>query len=191
MRSATPDAPELYMHNRVFFRIAGKEHKIDRPSDIIDQEAVLTAMYLIKDENDAKVEQENTSKLPVDYKTIEKLEADYGDCGFDWNQTIVPKIHSMIRELFTGMAKAYPAMGKSECSRAVYGLDIMFEIVEQDCDQKSKIVEPKLTEVTFCPVNNSVSDAYERDENLYRNYNNDVFCCLFLGETSDNITKVM
>ena len=57
-------------------------------------------------------------------------------------------------------------------------------------ESSTKYVEPKLTEVTFCPVNNAVSDAYERDDDLYRNYNNDVFRCLYLGETSDSITPL-
>jgi hypothetical protein len=51
-------------------------------------------------------------------------------------------------------------------------------------------VEVKLTEVTFCPSNNSVCDAYEKDEDLFRSYNNDVFSCLFLGSVSNNITKL-
>ena len=193
MRSANVGEPELYMHKRVFFRIAGKEHKIDQPSALMDHESVLTAMYLVnptKNNDDSDNDNEENWKLPVDYKTIAKLENDYKDYGFQWDELIVPKIHTMVRELFTGMTYAYPAMSKSKSSRAIYGLDIMFEIMDFDDGKNTKYVEPKLTEVTFCPVNNAVSDAYERDEELYRTYNNDVFRCLFLGETSDNITPL-
>ena len=51
-------------------------------------------------------------------------------------------------------------------------------------------VEPKLTEISFCPANNAVGDNHERDEELYRNYNNDIFKCMFLNECSDTITKL-
>jgi hypothetical protein len=168
------------MHNRMFFRIAGKKHSVSAASDLIDDESILTAMHLVDAEKEDKPSRE---LLPVDVKTISKLEESYFDVGFQWSDAILPKVHTMVRELFNGMTRAYPAMGKSTRSRALYGVDVMFEITADG-------VEPKLTEVTFCPANNAMSDAYERDEDLYRHYSTDVFKCLFLGKVAESITKL-
>jgi hypothetical protein len=176
MTSADPPGrPTLYMHNRVFFRIASKKHSISTPSDLVDNQSVLTAMYLLG-------ESDELGKIPVDHKVIAQLEEEYKHIGFDWEHAILPRIHTMIRELFNGMTKSYPAMNNSRC-RALYGVDVMFEIA-------SGVVEPKLTEISFCPANNAVGDNHERDEQLYRNYNNDIFSCMFLNECSDTITKL-
>jgi hypothetical protein len=121
--------------------------------------------------------------LPIDVKTISQLECEYGAQGFKWESLILPKLKAMIRELLTGMTQAYPAMGKRDQYRALYGVDAMFS-VESGC------VEPKLTEVSFCPANNAMCDAYERDDADYRNYTTDVFNCLFLGELSNRITRI-
>lgn len=181
MTSANPPGrPSLFMHNRMFFRIAGKKHSVSTAFDLIDYESVLTAMHLVDAEKEDKP---SRMLLPIDVKTIAKLEEAYSDVGFQWNDTILPKIHTMVSELFNGMTRAYPAMGKSSRSRALYGVDVMFEIIEDG-------VEPKLTEVTFCPSNNAMSDAYERDEDLYRHYNTDVFQCLFLGKVAESITRL-
>lgn len=178
--AAPPGQPSLFIHRRFYFRIARKEHSISTASDLVDHESILTAMHLLDREGDAKLPR---MLLPADVKTIAKLEQDYRDVGFQWNDNILPKIQTMIRELFNGMTKAYPAMGNSSRSRAIYGVDVMFEITSDGA-------EPKLTEVTFCPSNNAVCDAYERDDELYRSYNTDVFDCLFLGRLPDSIVKL-
>jgi hypothetical protein len=181
MTSGEPGNPTLFMHNRVFFRIANKAHSITKPSNLMDVESVLTATHLIDVGN--RTSTNALATLPTDHKTIAKLELDYKTVGFDWQENILPKIKTMIRELFNGMTAAFPSMGESKESRALYGVDVMFEV-------ESGSVEVKLTEVTFCPSNNSVCDAYEKDEDLFRSYNNDVFSCLFLGNVSNNITKI-
>jgi hypothetical protein len=181
MTSGEPGNPTLFMHNRVFFRIANKAHSITKPSNLMDVESVLTAIHLIDVGN--RTSSDTLETLPVDHKTIAKLELDYKSVGFDWQDNILPKIKTMIRELFNGMTAAFPAMDESKQSRALYGVDVMFEM-------DSGGVEVKLTEVTFCPSNNSICDAYEKDEDLFRSYNNDVFSCLFLGSASNNITKI-
>jgi hypothetical protein len=170
------------MHNRVYFRIARKEHSIKRPSDLLDHERVLTAMHLLDDKSNGEPK-DGGEILPVDYKTIAKLESDYQKVGFDWKESILPQIKEMVLELFNGMTTAYPKMGESKQSRGLYGVDVMFEVERLS-------VSAKLTEVTFCPANNAVCEAYERDEDLYRNYNNDVFGCLFLEQHADSITKL-
>ena len=169
----------LYMHKRVYFRIAAKEHSIQRALDLVDHERVLSAMHLV-DLNNPQVEHTDRTLLPIDFLTIAKLEQDYGDAGFTWESIILPKIHTLIKELFNGMKQAYPAMSASSKSRAVYGVDVMFEVGKDG-------IEPKLTEVTFCPANNAICDAYQRDEDLYRNYNTDIFKCAFLGQVSDSV----
>jgi hypothetical protein len=177
MTSVDPQGkPSLHMHKRVYFRIAGKKHSISQPSDLVDNQSVLTAMHLVGESN---------MKLPVDFKTIRQLEDDYKGIGFDWDAVILPRIQTMLRELFSGMTKEYPAMGQSRRSRALYGVDVMFQI------ESSGSIQPKLTEVSFCPANNAVCDAYERDEKLYREYNNDVFNCLFLNKCSNNIATLL
>lgn len=178
--------PMLYMHNRVYFRIANKLHSIATVRDWTDPESVLTANHLLDDENRSSTDA--LRLLPVDVKTIAKLEQDYGEFGFCWKDSMLPQIHDMIRELFNGMTRAFPAMCQSKQSRAIYGVDIIFAI-EEDGNGSSTIV-PKLTEVTFCPANNAICDAYERDDELYRSYNNDVFNCMFLGKVSKNITRL-
>jgi Tubulin-tyrosine ligase family len=142
MVSATKGNPTLFMHKRVYFRIANKEHYISSPGGLFDNETVLTATHLLDESRRTTTEALRT--LPVDYKTITKLEEDYPD-QFDWKNEILPKIHTLVRELFGGMTAAYPAMEKSTHSRAIYGIDVMFEI-----DDSS--IEPRLTEVTFCPA---------------------------------------
>jgi hypothetical protein len=185
MTSGEPGNPTLFMHNRVFFRIANKAHSITKPSNLMDVESVLTATHLINDGD--RTSSNVLETLPTDHKTIAKLELDYGTVGFNWQDNILPKIKTMIRELFNNMTAAFPAMGESKQSRALYGVDVMFEV---ESGGVSGGVEVKLTEVTFCPSNNSVCDAYEKDEDLFRSYNNDVFSCLFLGSVSNNITKI-
>jgi hypothetical protein len=173
--------PTLYMHKRVYFRIASKVHKVDTPVDLLDHESVLTAAHLLT--QDYRDTEKPLQQLPVDAKTIAILEAEY--TGFDWNGVILPKIHEMIRELFNGMTKAFPGMAQGKHkSRAVYGVDIMFELQSDDS------VEVKLTEVTFCPANNAVCDAYEHDEELYQTFNTDVFDCLFRNQVSERITRL-
>lgn len=179
MASAKNGIPRLCMYNRVYFRIAGKPHSVLFPSDLVDHQSVLTAMHLV--DRDEKIIDRNV--LPIDVKTISQLECDYGAQGFKWESLILPKLKAMIRELLTGMAQAYPAMGDRDQYRALYGVDAMFSI-ESGC------VEPKLTEVSFCPANNAMCDAYERDDDDFRSYTTDVFRCLFLGEMSNRITRL-
>jgi hypothetical protein len=181
MTSGAPGNPALFMHNRVYFRIANKAHSIATPSNLMDVESVLTATHLVGDGD--RTSSNPLKTLPADHKTISKLEQDYKDVGFHWQDNILPKIQTMIRDLFNGTTTAFPAMGESKQSRALYGVDVMFEV-------SGGFVEPKLLEVTFCPANNSICDAYEKDEDLFRSYNNDVFSCLFLGNVSNNITKL-
>ena len=167
------------MYNRVYFRIAGKPHSVSFPGDLVDHQSVLTAMHLVN-QNEKEID---SNMLPIDVKTISQLESDYETEGFQWESLILPKMKTMIRELLTGMTQAYPAMGARDQYRALYGVDTMFSI-ESGC------VEPKLTEVSFCPANNAMCDAYERDEDDFQNYNTDVFRCLFTGEVSNRITRL-
>lgn len=170
----------MYMYNRYYFRIAAKPHSIASPSDLIDHKSVLSAMYFVEQDGIS----ENDDRLPIDTTTIAQLEADYGEAGFQWEERMLPKIKTMVRELFTGMATAYPAMGENVQYRALYGVDLMFSIDDQGS------IEPKLTEVSFCPSNLAISKEYERSDVDYRNYLTDVFKCLILNEVSDNLTKL-
>ena len=172
----------IYMHKRVYFRIAAKPHSIQRWSDLVDHEIVLSAMHLV-DENDPNAEHPERMILPIDSVTIAELEKNYGDAGFNWNTTVLPKVHKLIKELFLGMKQSYPAMVASSKSRALYGVDVMFEVGADG-------IEPKLTEVTFCPSNNAVCDAYQRDDDLFLNYNTDIFKCMFLGQVSESIIQL-
>jgi Tubulin-tyrosine ligase family len=176
------------MHQNVYFRIANKPHKILTALDLADHESVLTATHLLDDQT--RTSDNILRILPIDTKTIQKLEHDYKG-KFDWNNKLLPQIQTMICELFNGMTQAYPTMEKSIHSRAVYGIDVMFEITDIiDDDYDSTMIIPKLTEVTFCPANNAVCDAYERNEELYRSYNKDIFELLFLGIKSERIIQL-
>jgi hypothetical protein len=182
--------PTLHMHKTCYFRIANKPHIIDTASDRADHESVLTASHLLK--LDHRTSMAELRKLPTHADTIQKLEHDYPN-SFDWEKSILPQIQIMIRELFNGMTTAYPQMSVSQQSRAVYGIDVMFQVdtdVDLENNEERTIVTPKLTEVTFCPANNAVCEAYVRDENLYRSYNKDIFECLFLGIVSPNIIQL-
>ena len=81
---------------------------------------------------------------------------------------------------------AFPAMGESKQSRALYGVDVMFQV--DDCEG-ALIITPKLTEVTFCPANNAICDAYVRDDG-WKLYNKEIFECLFLETISNNIARL-
>jgi hypothetical protein len=191
LTEATPGQPCLYIHNRVYFRIAHKSHSISTPRDRMDPESVLTATHLL--DSEARSTDDDIHILPFDTKTIAKLEQDY--TAFDWKDCIWPKIQVMVRELFDGMTRGFPTMAESPNSRAVYGVDCMFAIDSQEIDdgltsQSVPKIEPMLTEVTFCPANNAVCDAYERDDNLYRAYNTEVFDCLFRNVVSSNFTPL-
>ncbi|GKY92534.1 hypothetical protein MPSEU_000223700 [Mayamaea pseudoterrestris] len=173
--------PKLYMHKRVYFRIANKVHSIIVASNLYDLESVLTANHLLT--KDHRSTGDPLQTLPVDIETIAELGRQYS--GFDWNGAILPLIHDMIRELFNGMTRAFPGMSKGKHhSRAIYGVDVMFQVESDDS------ITVKLTEVTFCPANNAVCDAYEHDEELYRTYNTDVFDCMFRNEISDRIIRL-
>jgi hypothetical protein len=180
MTDASPGYPTLYMHNRVFLRIAHKPHEISNPSSLMDPETVLTATHLLH-ETERSSPDESLQLLPVDTETIRELEETY---GFSWSTSVLPKIHTMIRELFDGMTLAFPAMSSNPNARAVYGVDVMFELLPNG------EVQPKLTEVTFCPANNATCEAYARDVGLYRSYINDVFNCMFRGVIAESLTKL-
>jgi Tubulin-tyrosine ligase family len=179
--------PTLFMHKVCYFRIASKPHVISTPSSRSDYESVLTASHLIdgKDRTTADA----LRKLPTHVDTIRKLENDYPD-SFNWENQQLPQIQTMVVELFNGMTNSYPQMILSTRSRAVYGVDVIFQVEDADRSCKSPVITPKLTEVTFCPANNAICEAYVRDENLYRSYNKDIFECLFLGLVSSNILRL-
>jgi Tubulin-tyrosine ligase family len=181
MTDASPGRPTLYAHNRVFLRIANKRHDVSKPESLMDSETVLTATHLFH-EAERSAPDAALPLLPVDTTTIRCLEETY---GFSWKTDVLPKIHGMIRELFNGMTRAYPAMSVNPNSRAVYGVDVMFEL-----SPDNKQVQPKLTEVTFCPANNATCAAYERDDGLYRTYLNDVFNCVFRNVISESLTPI-
>jgi hypothetical protein len=133
---------------------------------------------------------EELKKLPCHADTMRKLETEYPD-SFNWDKQILPQIQTMICELFNGMTMAYPQMTESKKSRAMYGVDVMFQIDNNDGNGMNQIlITPKLTEVTFCPANNAICDAYVRDEQLYRYYNKEIFECLFVDIVSKNITRL-
>jgi Tubulin-tyrosine ligase family len=171
------------MYKRLYFRIAAKSHSISTPGDLTDHHSVLSAMHLLDKDTDAETTAISKVILPIDTKTIIQLEREYSSQGFQWKERILPKIKNLIRELFTNVTRAYPSMGEKDQYRAIYGVDIMFSI-------ESEGIEPKLTEVSFCPANNAICIAYERDENDYKNYNTDIFSCLFLGELPDSIVQL-
>lgn len=196
--------PTLYMHNTCYFRIANKVHDISTPINRNDHESVLTASHLLHDHQ--RTTKDELQKLPQHNDTVRRLEKEYAG-AFDWKNKILPQIQTMIRELFNGMTRAYPKMIEAKYSRAVYGVDVMFQIDDDDDngdnnnneeegghrkhdDDNKIIITPKLTEVTFCPANNAICDAYVRDEELYRTYNRDIFECLFVGIVSPNITQL-
>jgi len=181
MTSARPGRPTLYMYKTLFFRIANKQHKISTPAEMMDHESVLTATHLFGANQRTSADPLRT--LPLDVKTISNLEATYKDLGFEWESKILPDIQKMIRELFSGMTEAFPAMNESSNSRAIYGVDIMFQIGD-GC------ITPKLTEVTFCPSNNTICSSYENDEVIRQNYCSDIFDCLFRGDVSDRIVRI-
>jgi hypothetical protein len=185
--------PILYMHKDVYFRIANKEHEITSAQDLADHERVLTATHLLRAEN--RTSSDELRLLPEDHETIARLEELYNGkssaAAFDWKGSILPQIQTMIRELFNGMTFAYPAMGQSRRSRALYGVDIIFQIEDVESDNETMaVITPKLTEVTFCPANNAVCDAYARKDRLHQNYNKEIFECLFLGKVSENIIRL-
>lgn len=182
MTNARCGHPALWMHQNVYFRIANKPHLIVTASDLADHESVLTATHLL--DNQTRTSDSTLRTLPIDHKTIQKLEQEYNG-SFDWNKNILPQIQTLICDLFNGMTNAFPAMEQSVNSRAVYGVDVMFEI-----DDNDNSITPKLTEVTFCPANNAVCDAYERNEDLYRSYNKDIYELLFLGIKSERIIQL-
>jgi hypothetical protein len=182
MTDASPGRPALYVHDRVFLRIARNPHDLSRPGALLDPETVLTATHLLRESDRSSPPGEPLPPLPPDAATIRGLEEAH---GFRWSEDVLPRIHAMIRELFGGMTLAYPAMASNPGCRAVYGVDVMFEVLPDGGG-----VRPKLTEVTFCPANNATCDAYERDDDLYRSYLNDVFNCMFRGVASQNLTKL-
>jgi hypothetical protein len=178
--SSLQPRPILYMHRHVYFRIAHQRHAVSTPYDRINPESVLTATHLLDETTRSSSDPLNI--LPVDTTTIAKLEADYKDQGFDWQGRLLPMIQDMIRELFTGMVRGFPAIAKAQHSRALYGVDVMFERSEDDTT-----IVPKLTEVTFCPANNAICEAYERNEELYQSFINDIFNALYLNQLAESI----
>jgi hypothetical protein len=42
----------------------------------------------------------------------------------------------------------------------------------------------------FFAIDNAICDGYERDEELYKSYNTEVFDCLFRSVVSENITVI-
>ena len=186
--------PTLFMHNICYFRIANKAHSIVTPIDRNDHESVLTASHLLH--GNQRTTNDVLKTLPQHKDTIQQLEKEYPN-AFDWENKILPQIQIMICELFNGMTKAYPKMIETKHSCAVYGVDVMFQVDDNDdIDQNDGevysniLITPKLTEVTFCPANNAICDAYTRDDELYRTYNKDIFECLFVGIVSKNITRL-
>ena len=179
--------PTLYMHNTCYFRIANKAHNISTPIDRNDHESVLTASHLLHDHQ--RTTKDVLQKLPQHKDTIDTLEKVYPN-AFEWEDKILPQIQTMIRELFNGMTRAYPKMIEAKHSRAMYGVDVMFQIDDDDNGDGNMVITPKLTEVTFCPANNAICDVYVRDEELYRTYNRDIFECLFIGIVSNNMTRL-
>ena len=185
MMTSAAGSPTLYTYNRTYFRIAAKQHCISSPSDLMDHKSVLSAMYFVPDKEKDPItdKEQDFDRLPIDTTTIAQLEADYGEAGFRWKESMLPKIQTLVRELFTGMAAAYTAMGESNQYRALYGVDLMFSI------QSDGSIEPKLTEVSFCPANLAISKEYEHSDEE-NSFLTDVFKCLLAGEVSENITKL-
>ncbi|KAL7574995.1 hypothetical protein ACA910_010813 [Epithemia clementina (nom. ined.)] len=181
----------MFLHKRVYFRIADQRHSVENPQDWNNPHVVLTASHLLPNDRLADEERaenfrndDGVGKLPVDFKTIAHLEEEYPG-EFDWQNVVWPKIQTLVRDLFGGMSNAYADRLRNTTScRAVYGVDIMFERLESE--RGSVGTEPKLTEVTFCPANNAICDAYERDDQLYKSYNTELFDCMFRGRLSEN-----
>ena len=176
-------ADALYMYETVFFRVAHKVHRVATPRDWMDHEVVLTATYLLE-----PVQRSSTDKvavIPRDTEVIARLEEAYHGV-FDWKGKVLPDMQQLIRELFSGMTEAFPTMKESRMSRALYGVDVMFEIVADSGNGESAVV-PKLTEVTFCPTNNAVGNTHDT---VRKCFTTDVFNCLYRGVTSDRIIKL-
>merc|ERR1712098_680340 len=95
-------------------------------------------------------------------------------------------IHKMLRELFHGVSSKQPNGMACKRARALYGCDVILEAVEGEGNSVTK-VEPKLLEVTFVPSNSAVNPLFIKQ---YPSYVNDVFGCLFLGETN-NLTRLL
>jgi Tubulin-tyrosine ligase family len=178
--------PILYMHQTLYFRVAHKPHQIATARDLTDHESVLTATHILDANN--RSSKDELRKLPAYHETIARLEAQYPNNAFDWNGKLLPQIQTMIRELFNGMTLAYPAMMESKTSRALYGVDVMFQL--DGTNDGGIVVTPKLTEVTFCPANNAICEAYVQDDDVTRSFNKDVFECLFLGLESPNLQRL-
>lgn len=180
----------LFLHRRVYFRIAHRRHNVATPRDWVDPRVVLTATHLFAQNLvDEGHQNDPIETLPVDRTTIANLESEYPG-EFDWQNGIWPKIQILVRELMDGMTYAHADQLEKHgsFSRAVYGIDIMFERMENEHGRS--VIEPKLTEVTFCPANNAICNAYERDDQLYRSYNTELLDCMFRGIVSDNWVRL-
>lgn len=152
---------ELYVYDVFWTRLANEPAANHRQYS--NKQSAYTAMHLINDDV--------LSTYP-DYKTvIAELESTY---SINWNREILPKIHTLLKDLFFRVTSKHNM--KCSNSRAIYGCDIMMDGLQ-----------PKLLEVTFMPANNAVMECFEKQ---YDSYVNDVFGCLFFGETS-NITRLL
>jgi hypothetical protein len=79
MTSAKSGFPSLYLYNRVYFRIAGKTHSVTYPSDLVDNQSVLTAMHLVNPRN----EMSNGFVLPIDTNKLRKKECSSQICIYN------------------------------------------------------------------------------------------------------------
>jgi len=116
---------EMYRHHVVFFRIAGKEHKIGEGEELNDVMSLLTAMHLVETETEIDV-----VPNPRGCEVIAELEEDLEGRG-NWQSFVQPQIDQLLKDLFSGMVSSFPKMAERKECVAVYGVDLMFDKVSE------------------------------------------------------------
>ena len=112
---------------------------------------------------------------------IKLFEAQYPD--YPWKE-VEADIFRMLRRVFDGAVSLPPpaGLGHSGQSGAMYATDLM---LDWDTDQSgNKIIVPKLLEFNWLP-------DCERACDYYKDFFNNVFSVLWLGDTEgQNVTKL-
>ena len=104
---------------------------------------------------------------------IPNWESQYPD--HPWKTKIEPKILKIFREVFEAATSADPPKGIAESSqsRALYAVDLMLE-------WKNNEMQPILLEVNFAP-------DCKRACEYYPDFYNNIFRCLFLNESKNEV----
>ncbi|XP_078164148.1 tubulin-tyrosine ligase [Carex rostrata] len=159
---------EIFLSDVFWVRLANNQYTLER-SSLFEYETHFTVMNYI-----GKLNHKNTPDFVKEFEEEHQVK---------WME-IHDRIRKMIRCIFESAASVQADMHSSQ-SRAIYGVDVMLD----------SLFMPKILEVTYCP---DCTRACKYDTQAIlgskapvegRDFFNNVFGCLFLGE-STNVTPI-